>query len=315
MLKKDLHDVVIIGGGIASLTAALYTARANMKPVILCGKGLDQLSLTTTVENYPGFPQGILGPDLIKNCREQAKKFGAFCIEEEVDSFKIEKGFFEVGAGKKKYNARSVIIATGASARKLGIPGEDKYFGKGVSTCAICDAALYRDKVAVVVGGGDSAMEESLALYKFAKKIYLTHRRDSFRASKIMQNRVLKLKDKIEIIYNTGVTEVIGDGKFVTGVRIKNLVNGKEDVIKCDGMFLAIGHIPNTIIFKGKIKLDEEGYIITDDRRGTSVIGIFAAGDVQDRIFKQAVTSAGTGCQAAIGAERFIEDLKARGEY
>lgn len=311
---QKMRDVIIIGGGISAHTAALYTARASLKPLVISGKDLDQLSLTTVVENYPGFPQGIIGPDLVNNCKEQAKRFGAEYLEENVDLFKKIKEGFEVDAGKNTYKARTVIISTGASARKLGIPGEDKYFGRGVSTCAVCDAALYRDKIAAVIGGGDSAMEESLALYKFAKKIYIIHRRDAFKASKIMQDRILKLKDKIEIIWNTDVVEVKGN-KFVESIKIKNLKTGKISEIKTDGMFLAIGHIPNTAIFKGIVGLDEHGYIITDKLGKTNVDGIFAAGDVQDSVFKQAVTSAGTGCMAALNAEKYIENLKANGKY
>lgn len=309
-----IHDVIIIGGGIAAHSAALYVARASLNPLVISGTGLDQLSLTTLVENYPGFPDGILGPNLIKNCKEQAKKFGAEYLEENVDSFKKKKGYFEVGTGKKKFQARVVIISTGASARRLNIPGEGKYFGRGVSTCAVCDAALFKDKTAVVVGGGDSAIEESLALHKFAKKITIIHRRDKFKASKIMQNRILKLKDKINIIWDSEVIEVLGD-KFVTGIKIRNIKTGKESIIKCDGMFLAIGHVPNTKIFNGVVKLDKAGYIVTDKRSRTNVEGVYAAGDVQDYIFKQAITSAGTGCQAAIEAEKYIENLKATGKY
>lgn len=312
-----IFDVIIIGGGIAAHTAALYTARADLNPLVIAGYEPDQLSLTTIVENFPGFPNGVDGPQLVLNSKKQAEKFGAKYLQENADSFEFNKkeNNFEIEAGGKTYISRTIIIATGASARKLGIPGEDKFFGRGVSTCAVCDAALYKGKTTIVVGGGDSAMEETLALYKFASKIYLIHRRDQFKASKIMQDRVLKLKDKVQIILNTTVTEVLGDGKFVTGVKIKNLVTDKEDTIKCDGMFLAVGHIPNTIIFKGKINLDDEGYIITDKLMRTNVPGVFAAGDVQDRIFKQAVTSAGTGCQTAIEAERYIENLKATGKY
>jgi thioredoxin reductase (NADPH) len=311
----ELLDVVIIGGGIAANTAALYVARASLNPLVLHGPDLDQLSLTSSVENFPGFPDGIQGPELTSNSKKQAEKFGAKYVEGLVDSFEVKKNYFEVGVKDKKYNTRCVIICTGASARKLGIPGEDKYFGKGVSTCAVCDAALYGGLEVVVVGGGDSAMEESLALYKFAKKVTIIHRNDTFRASKIMQDRVLKLKDKISVVWDTGVTEVIGDGKFVKGVKIKNLKTNKEGEIPCDGMFLAIGHIPNTKMLGGKIKLDEHGYIITDKRSKTNIEGVYAAGDVQDPVFKQAVTSAGSGCQAAIEAERRIENLKAKGEY
>ena len=314
-MEDKIHDVIIIGGGIASHTSALYTARANLNPVIISSLELDQLSLTTTVENYPGFPKGIQGPDLIKNCKEQAKRFGATYVEGTVNSFVKKRGYFESIVSKDIYKSRTVIICTGASARKLGIPGEDKYFGRGVSTCAVCDAALYRGKTAVVIGGGDSAMEESLALYKFADKVTIIHRKDQFRASKIMQNRVFKLKDKISIIWDTAVTEVLGDGKFVRGIKIKNIKTNREGEIKCDGVFLAIGHTPNTKIFGGKIELDELGYIKTDKRARTNVEGVYAAGDVQDFIYKQAVTSAGTGCMAAIESEKYIENLKATGKY
>lgn len=314
--KSDsLRDVIIIGGGISAHTTALYTARASMNPLVICGKDPDQLSLTTLVENFPGFPEGIMGPELISNCRKQAEKFGAVYVEEKATSFEVKKGYFEVVAGGKTYKTRTVVISTGASARTLGIPGESKYFGRGVSTCAVCDAALYRNKTVVVVGGGDSAMEEALALYKFAKKIYIVHRRGEFRASKIMQDRVLKAKDKIQVLWNSGVTEVLGDGKFVTGVKIQDVITKKFFEVKCDGMFLAIGHDPNTQLFAGKVALDEQGYIVTDKNSRTNVPGVYAAGDVQDPRFKQAVTSAGTGCQAALEAEKFVENLKAEGKY
>ncbi|MBI2668163.1 thioredoxin-disulfide reductase [Candidatus Woesearchaeota archaeon] len=313
-MAKDINDVIIIGGGIAAHTAALYSARASFNPLVISAIEPDQLSLTTEVENYPGFPKGILGPELVKNAKEQAKRFGAKYIEGYVDSFKKSKDYFEVGAEKKKFKARAVIIATGASARRLNIPGEDKYFGRGVSTCAICDAALMRGKEVIVIGGGDSAMEETLALYKFANKVTIIHRGDTFKASKIMQDRVLKLKDKVNIILDSIVTEVLGE-QFVTGVKVKNIKTNKESVIKCNGMFLAIGHIPNTKMFEKVIKLDKIGYIITDKRSRTNLDGVYAAGDCQDPIFRQAVTSAGTGCQAAIEAERYIEHLKATGKY
>ena len=313
-MMAKVYDVLIIGGGISAHTAALYTARASLKPLVVSGVAPDQLSLTTVVENYPGFPDGIMGPDLIAHCKKQAQKFGAEYIEENADSFKKIKNGFEVGVGKKKYQSRTVIISTGASARLLNIPGEQKYFGKGVSTCAVCDAALYRNKTAVVVGGGDSAMEETLALYKFAKKVYIIHRRDAFKASKIMQDRVLKLKDKIEVIWNSDVTEVKGT-RFVESVKVKNVVTGKMSEIKADGMFLAIGHIPNTTLFKDAVKLDEQGYILTDKMGKTNVEGLYAAGDVQDHVWKQAITSAGTGCMAALNAERYLEQLKASGAY
>ncbi len=321
--KTKEFDVIIIGGGIAAHTAALYTARADLNPLVIAGFEPDQLSLTTLVENFPGFENGVDGPKLIENSKKQAQKFGARYIQENADSFKIISGgnkksnLFEIEAGGKTYRSKTVIISTGASARKLKIPGEDKFFGRGVSTCAVCDAALYKGKITAVVGGGDSAMEETLALYKFAKKVYLIHRREEFRASKIMQDRILKLsknKDKLEIIWNTEVTEVLGDKK-VTGIKIKNIKTNKTSEIKTDGFFLAIGHTPNTSIFKNEINLDKEGYIITDKLSRTNIPGVYAAGDVQDPVFKQAITSAGAGCQAAIQAERYIEHLKAERKY
>lgn len=309
-----VYDVLIIGGGIASHTSALYTARANLDVLVLAGKELDQLSTTTLVENFPGFPEGVMGPELVKNARKQAEKFGAKYVEEIAESFEKKGNNYTVKAGGKSYEARTVIISTGASPRKMGIPGEKEYWGKGVSTCAVCDAALYKNLDVVVIGGGDSAMEESLALYKFAKKIYIVHRRDEFRASKIMQGRVLKLKDKIEIIWDSVPVEVKGD-KFVKSVKIKNLKTNNETEIMADGMFLAIGHIPNTKIFEGKIKLDKVGFIETDKNVHTSLPGVYAAGDVQDHVYKQAVTSAGTGCMAALEAEKYIENLKAEDKY
>ncbi len=314
-MKEEIHDVIIIGGGIAAHTAALYTARANLKPIVICGIEPDQLSLTTTVENYPGFAEGILGPNLIENCRKQAEKFGAKYTEEKADYFNKKEDYYEIKVNSKKYITRSIIICTGASALTLKILGEDKYFGRGISTCSVCDSALFRNKDVVVIGGGDSAMEDSLALYKFADKITIIHRRDKFRASKIMQDRVFKLKDKISIKWNSIVTEVFGDGKFVTGVKIKDFITNREDIIKCQGVFLAIGHKPNTEIFKNLIELDEQGYIKTDKRVRTNLPGVFAAGDVQDSVYKQAVTSAGSGCKAAIEAERYVEHLKATGKY
>tara|TARA_Y100000310_G_scaffold339280_1_gene431497 strand:- start:5321 stop:6247 length:927 start_codon:yes stop_codon:yes gene_type:complete len=305
-MQKNVENVLIIGGGIAANSAAIYCARASLKPLVIHGPELDQLSLTTLVENYPGFPEGIMGPDLVNNTRKQAEKFGAKYIEGKVDSAKKKKGYFEIKAEKKTYKSKALIVSTGATARRLGIPGEDKYFGRGVSTCATCDAAIFSGKDVVVVGGGDAAMEETLALTKFAKSIKLIHRRDSFRASKIMQDRIFKLKNKVEIIWNTTATEVLGD-KFVTSIKTKNLKTKETKEIPCQGMFLAIGHIPNTKFLNNLVKTDKAGYIVTDKRSRTSTPGIFACGDVQDPVFKQAITSAGTGCQAAIEAENFVE--------
>lgn len=311
-MAKEVRDIVIIGGGIAAHTAALYNSRANFKPIVISGPEPDQLSLTTLVENYPGFAQGILGPDLIKNCKEQAKRFGTEYIEGWVESFKKSGKYYEISVGNKKYYAKAVIISTGASARWLDVKGEDKYKGRGVSTCATCDAALFRDKRVVVIGGGDTAMEETLSLYKFASKITIIHRKNKFRASKIMQARVLGLKDKVNIIWDSAVEEVLGDGKFVKGVKIKNVKTGEEKEIKCEGVFLAIGHTPNVKAFQKLVKLDKLGYIKTDERCRTNLPGVFAAGDVQDPVYRQAITSAGSGCVAAMEAERYVEDLKAK---
>jgi len=314
MSKEEILDVLIIGGGIAAHTAALYTSRAQLNPLVISAPELDQLSLTSTVENYPGFPDGVLGPDLVNNCKKQAKKFGAKYIEALVTNFKKSGNKYEIQTDENEnYLARTVIIATGASARWLGVPGESKYKGRGVSTCAVCDAALFRDKEVIVIGGGDSAMEETLALYKFAKKITIIHRRNKFRASKIMQDRILNL-DKVNTIWDSVISEVQGDGKFVTGVKLKNVKTNKISELKCDGIFLAIGHTPNTSFLKDLVKLDKLGYIKTKNVQ-TNLPGVFAAGDVQDHKYRQAITSAGTGCMTALEAEKYIENLKLKNEY
>ena len=317
MSEKELRDVIIIGGGIASHTAAIYTARAELKPLILAGVEPDQLSTTSIVENFPGFPEGINGPELVSNCRKQAERFGAEYVDKKVDKVEKKGEAFVVHVGEEQHTARTLIVNTGASPKSLGIKGEKEYWGKGVSTCATCDAALYKEKEAVVIGGGDSAMEETIALSKFCKKVYLAHRRDSFKASKIMQQRVLSLANegKVEIMYDTEAKEVLGDGKFVTGVQLLNNKTKEEQEIKLDGYFLAIGHTPNTAFLGGLVKLDDHGYIETDRKMHTSAPGVFSAGDVQDHVYKQAVTSAGTGCQCALEVEWFIEDLKNKGKY
>jgi len=306
-----VFDVIIIGGGIAAYTAAVYTSRSEFRPLVITGKGLDQLSTTNEVENYPGFPKGIMGPELIQSVRKQAERFGTSFLREDVVSLKRKSGGYEVKAGGKSYTSRTVIICTGASARKMGIPGEEKFWAKGVSTCAPCDAPLFRDKIVTVVGGGDSAMEEAITLAKFAKKVIIIHRRDELRATKIMQERVFKTKN-ISIIWDSVVTDVFGE-VFVKGVKVKNVKTGKKSEVKCDGMFLAIGHIPNTNWLKGSgLKLDKKGYI---PGVVTNLPGVFAAGDVMDSRYRQAVTSAGTGCQAALEAEKYIENLKTTGKY
>lgn len=306
-----MHDVIIIGGGISAHTAALYTARARLNPLVLSGKDLDQLSTTTGVENFPGFPEGIQGPDLVANARKQAERFGATYQAEIATALKPVEGGYEIATEERTYHARTVIICTGASARRLGIPGEQDYWAKGVATCAPCDAPLFQDKIVVVVGGGDSAMEEALVLTKFAKKVIIVHRRDAFRASKVMQDRVLTT-EKIEVMWDTVPVEVRGD-TFVTEVRVKNVKSGEEQDLTADGMFLAIGHIPNTKWLDGSgLQRDEKGYI---PGVITNLPGVFAGGDVMDVKYMQAVTAAGTGCQAALEAERYLEKQKAEGKY
>lgn len=311
--KNDLkkrYKVVIMGSGPAGLTAALYTARANLEPLVFEGfEAGGQLTLTTDVENYPGFENGIMGPDLINTMRNQAERFGAKCLLSDIDSVDLSKRPFRIKSGEIEVQADSFIIASGASARMLGIPSEKDLIGHGVSTCATCDGFFFKDKEIIVVGGGDSAMEEATFLTKFASKVSVIHRRDSLRASKIMQDRAFK-NEKVEFIWNSVVEEILGEkGKGVTGVKLKNIETEQITEMKIDGVFIAIGHNPNTKIFNGLLETDENGYIITSE--GTSVTnipGVFAAGDVQDTRYKQAITAAGSGCMAAIDAEKFLED-------
>ena len=305
----EINKLVILGSGCAGLTAAMYAARANLNPIVLEGpeKG-GQIALTTMVENFPGFPDGILGGDLLENMKKQAEKFGAKFISEDASSFTAKGEGFEIGYGDKILRAKSVIIATGASARWLGLESEKKYIGRGVSTCATCDAYFFKGKKVAVIGGGDGACEEALFLSKYADKIIIIHRRDKLRAGKIMQDRVFSNK-KIDFIWNHEVVEVLGDGNRVTGLEIKN-TEGKISEINVDGMFLGIGHKPNTEIFQGsQLELDETGLIKTDRRTRTSIPGVFACGDVQDSIYRQAITASASGCQAAMEAERFIEGI------
>ncbi len=304
-----MEKVVILGTGIAGCTAAIYAARANLNPLVISGpEDGGQLTLTTDVENFPGFPEGVQGPALVEMCKKQAERFGTRFKVDIATEFKKVKNVFElVLMGGEKVQTKTLIVATGASARWLGIPSEEKYKGRGVTTCAVCDGAFFKGKEVVVIGGGDSAMEESQFLTKFATKVTVIHRKDSFRASKIMQDRFFK-NEKCKVIWDSEVAEILGDGKKVTGVKLKNVKTGKVTEFKTDGVFLAIGHIPNTKVFEGKLDLDEKGYIKADRFMNTNIPGVFAAGDVQDVRYRQAITAAGTGCQAAMEAEKYLAE-------
>ena len=301
--------LIIIGSGPAGLTAAVYAARANLAPIVFAGHMYgEQLMLTTEVENYPGFPDGIMGPELMEAFRAQAERFGSIVHNVDVTEVDFTKRPLVVRTADEEYTADSVIIATGASARWLDIPGEARLRGRGVSTCATCDGAFFRGKHIVVVGGGDSAMEEALFLTRFGKMVTVIHRRGTLRASKIMAERALN-HEKIEFIWNTAVEEVVGEHS-TTALRLKNLVTGEESMLPADALFIAIGHDPNTAIFRGQITLDGAGYIVSEDGVRTNVDGVFVGGDVYDVRYKQAVTAAGMGCKAAIDAEKYLETLE-----
>ncbi|MES1261125.1 MAG: thioredoxin-disulfide reductase [Acidobacteriota bacterium] len=303
-----MHNVVIIGSGCAGNTAAVYTARASLKPLVI--KGLEaggQLSITSEVENFPGFPQGILGPELVENMKEQAERFGAVYQDGEVTEADLSRRPFRLKVEGRWIETRTLIVASGAKARWLDLPSEQKLIGRGVSSCATCDGFFYREKEIMVVGGGDSAMEEANFLTRFGRRVALVHRRDTFRSSKIMLDRAMA-NPKIEFILNTAVDEVFDVAKGeVTGVRLRNLVTGETTLRDVDGFFVAIGHIPNTKIFQGQLDLDPDGYLISHGGARTNIHGVFHAGDVQDRIYRQAITAAGAGCMAAIEAERLLE--------
>jgi thioredoxin reductase (NADPH) len=305
-MQEDPRNVVIIGSGPAGLTAAVYAARADLRPVVIEGiEAGGQLMLTTEVENYPGFIDGIMGPDLMERMRKQAARFGTEYVTDNVTSVDLSRRPFEVAVSDRTFRASSLIIATGARARMLEVPGERELLGHGVSTCATCDGFFFRGKELVVVGGGDSAMEEATFLTKFATKVTIVHRRAELRASKIMQQRAYD-NDKIDFVWDSVVTEVFGDGK-VEGIRLKNIRTGGEDELRTDGVFVAIGHTPNTSLFEGQLDLTE-GYVVTPgETTETSVSGVFAAGDVVDFRYRQAITAAGMGCMAAIDAERYLE--------
>ena len=311
MTDKTIHKTIIIGSGPAGLTAAIYAARANLSPIVFEGNQPGgQLTITTDVENYPGFPDGILGPDMMDLFRKQAQKFGAECFYKHVSKVDFSNSPFKVYVQEEEYLAESVIISTGASARMLGLEAEKELMGYGISTCATCDGYFFKDKEIVVVGGGDSAMEEASFLTKFASKVSIIHRREEFRASKIMIDRVLD-NPKIEIIKNAVVADIFGSQKDgVSSILLKNTIDGKERNFDCEGVFYGIGHKPNTDQFKGVINLNNQGYIITNPGSTlTNVDGVFACGDVQDDHYRQAITAAGSGCMAAIDAEKYLEDL------
>ncbi|TKB66168.1 MAG: thioredoxin-disulfide reductase [Nitrospira sp.] len=302
-----MRDLVIIGSGPAGLTAAIYAARANLSPLLIEGwQSGGQLTTTTEVENYPGFAKGIMGPELMKEMRAQAGRFGTEFLTGDVSavSFKNLPLILTID-GERTVEAKTAIIATGASAIPIGLPNEKRLTGHGVSTCATCDGFFFRGKELIVVGGGDSAMEEATFLSKFATKVSIVHRRDKLRASKIMQDRAMK-NEKVSFIWNAVVEDILGH-EVVTGVRLKNIVTGKISEVPCAGVFVAIGHRPNTALFAGQIDMDEKGYIRTHAGTATSIPGVFAAGDVQDSHYRQAVTAAGSGCMAAIDVERFLE--------
>ncbi|MFE1867064.1 thioredoxin-disulfide reductase [Bacillus cereus] len=304
-----MHKVVILGTGPAGLTAAIYLARANMNPLIIEGtQPGGQLTTTTDVENFPGFPDGIMGPELMDNMRKQAERFGAEFKNGWVEKVDVSKRPFKITVtGMEEIEAESIIVSTGASAKLLGIPGEKENMGRGVGTCATCDGFFYRGKKVIVVGGGDSAMEEANFLTKFATEVHIVHRRDELRASKIMQDRA-KANEKITWGLNKTPIEVIADGK-VTGIKVKDNETGEEEIIETDGIFIAIGHRPNTEFLNGQVKIDEAGYIVVKPgTTETNIPGVFACGDVQDHKYRQAITAAGTGCMAALDSERFLEN-------
>lgn len=309
-----IHNVIIIGSGPAGYTAALYAARADLKPLLFAGwQPGGQLMITTEVENFPGFPDGLMGPELMERFQAQAARFGTDIRMETVTKVDFSQRTFRVFVGDEVFEGHSVIISTGASAKWLGVPGEQEFGGHGVSACATCDGFFFRGKRVMVVGGGDTAMEEANYLTRHCEEVTLVHRRDAFRASKIMQERVLA-NPKIEVIYNSEIAEILGSEapKKVHSVRLRDTVNGAESVREIDGVFIAIGHKPNSDLFKGVIDMDEVGYIRTSSgSTKTNIPGVFAAGDLADSVYRQAITAAGTGCMAAIDAERYLESIEA----
>lgn len=310
MSNPDLiYETIILGSGPAGLTAAIYAARSRCCPLMIHGlQPGGQLTTTTAVDNFPGFPEGIDGPDLMEKMKLQAERFGTQFVEGDVTKVDLQERPFRLWLGEELYRCLSLIITTGASPKLLGLGNEESLYGKGVSVCATCDGFFYRDREVVVVGGGDTAMEEAVFLTRFAKRVTVVHRRDSLRATPVLADRALGNK-AINFKWDSELTEILTDTSGVTGTRIKNLKTGKETEMDCDGIFIAIGHQPNTSLFEGQLEMDNEGYLLTKNGTETNISGVFAAGDVQDQQFRQAVTAAGTGCMAAIQAERFLDDL------
>ncbi|HYI46355.1 MAG TPA: thioredoxin-disulfide reductase [Actinomycetota bacterium] len=307
-MSENPRDVTIIGSGPAGLTAAVYTSRANLSPLLIEGvEAGGQLMLTTEVENYPGFIDGIMGPELMERMRKQAARFGTEYLTDNVTAVDFSKQPFEIRTSSETVSSKTVIISTGASAKMLGVPGEKELLGHGVSTCATCDGFFFKEQELLVIGGGDSALEEAIFLTKFASKVTVVHRRDALRASKIMQDRAIA-NEKVDFVWDSVLTEIFGNGK-VAGARLKNVKTGAESEIAAGGVFVAVGHTPNTSLFEGQLDLSG-GYIVTEgEDTQTSVPGVFAAGDVVDFRYRQAITAAGMGCMAAIDAERYLESL------
>jgi len=304
-MESSAHDLLILGSGPAGLTAAIYASRANLSPTVIAGLRFGgRLTLAPVIENFPGFPKGIDGPTLMKNMREQAERFGAVIVSGDATGIDLQSWPFSVSTDKKSFSCKALIIATGADPRFLGLPKERKLIGRGISTCATCDGFFFRDKRVFVIGGGDTAMDESLFLTRFAQKVTIVHRRDALRASKLLQQRA-SANPKIDFVWDSVVEEFIGD-EMLEGLKLRNVKTGEISDYACDGVFLAIGHIPNTQILQGRVELDSDGYIVTTGVTRTSVEGVFAAGDVADKVYRQAVTAAATGCLAALDAERWL---------